>query len=169
MTDALIGDLAKISALRVISRTSVMHYLKTDKSLPEIARELGVDGVIEGTVIREGDRIRVTAQLVDARSDSHVWADRFDRELSSVLTLQSDVARAVTDQIRLELTPQDAKRLGSGARVQPDAYEAYLKGRYLNHRTTHEDALKAVEYFQESIRIDPDFALGYAGLADAYS
>ena len=169
MTDALIGDLAKISALRVISRTSVMRYLKTDKSLPEIARELGVDGVIEGTVVREGDRIRVTAQLVDARSDSHVWADHFDRELSSVLALQSDVARAVTEQIRLELTPQDAALLGGGARVQPDAYDAYLKGRYLFHRTTHDDALKAVEYFQEAIRIDPDFAPGYAGLADAYS
>ncbi len=103
--EALIGDLAKISSLRVISRTSVMRYKQSDKSLPEIARELNVESILEGTVMREGDRIRVTAQLIDARSDTHVWNDTYDREVSGVLALQSDVASSVAEQIRLELTP----------------------------------------------------------------
>ena len=117
MTEALIGDLAKLGSLSVISRTSVMRYKQSDKSLPEIAQELGVDAVIEGTVMRAGERVRITVQMIDARSDTHFWADRYDRELSDVLALQSDVARAVAEQVRLELTA--APRWGRTNRHSP--------------------------------------------------
>jgi TolB-like protein len=167
MTEALIADLAGIGSLRVISRTSIMQYKGARKPLPEIAAELGVDGVLEGSVMRAGDRVRITTQLIDARSDEHLWAERYDRDLHEILALQSDVARAVAEQIRLELIPELETVVPPV--VDPDAHDAYLKGRYLYARATHADSLKAVEYFQEAIRIDPDFALGYAGLADAYS
>ena len=131
MTEALIGDLAKIRALRVISRTSVMQYKGARKPLPEIAQELDVDGVIEGTVMRAGDRVRITAQLIDARSDRHLWSDRYDHELSDVLALQSEVARAVAEQVRLELTPDEQAALTTSRPVDPRAYDAYLRGRQL--------------------------------------
>ncbi len=131
MTEALIGDLAKIGSLRVISRTSVMQYKGVRKPLPEIAQELDVDGVIEGTVMRAADRVRITVQLIHARSDTHLWNDRYDRELSDVLALQSDVARAVAEQIRVELTLEDQARLAGSRRVDPEAHEAYLRGLHL--------------------------------------
>jgi TolB-like protein/DNA-binding winged helix-turn-helix (wHTH) protein/Flp pilus assembly protein TadD len=170
MTDELITDLAKVSALRVTSRTSVMRYKGTKKSLPEIARELNVDGVVEGSVTRSGNRVRITAQLLYAPSDQHLWADTYERDLGDVLKLQSEVAQAIAQQVRVQVTPDQQARLRSARPVNPEAYEAYLKGRYyLTTRFTMPQPLNmAKSYFEEAIRKDPDFALGYSGLADSY-
>src|SRR5262249_35976999 len=129
MTEALITDLGKIGELRVISRTSAIHYKGTRKTLPEIARELNVDAVVEGAVLRSGDRVRITAQLIRTASDQHLWAEEFQGELHDVLTLQSDVARAIANQIRAKLTQQQMG-LASAQTINPEAYEYYLKGRY---------------------------------------
>jgi TolB-like protein/Flp pilus assembly protein TadD len=167
MTDALITDLAKISALRVISRTSVMHYKKTGKTIPEIARELNVDAIVEGSVQSSGNRVRVTAQLIYATSDQHLWADSYERELGDVLALQDEVGRAIARQIQIKLTPQEQLRLATPHLVDPDAYQAYLKGRYHLNKRTAEDIQQAIQYFQQSIARDPRYAAAYAGLADA--
>jgi TolB-like protein/DNA-binding winged helix-turn-helix (wHTH) protein/Flp pilus assembly protein TadD len=171
MTDELITDLAKIGALRVISRTSVMRYKGTKKSLPEIARELNVDGIVEGSVIRSGQRVRITAQLLQAPKDQHLWADTYDRDLGDVLRLQSEVAQAIAQQVRAQVTPQQQARLRSARPVNPEAYDAYLRGRFsLTNEFTNPRQLKAAQaYFQESIQKDPGFALAYAGLADSYA
>ncbi len=169
MTEALITDFAQISALRVISRTSVMQYKGTRKPLPEIARELKVDAVVEGAVVRSGDRVRITAQLVRADSDRHVWADSYERDLSDILALQSEVARAIANEVRVRLTPQEQARLASRRPVKPEAYESYLKGRYYWNQRTPEALSRASEYFQQAIEKDPGFALAYAGIADSYA
>ncbi len=168
MTEALIGDLAKISSLRVISRTSVTRYANTDKSLPEIAQELNVDGVIEGTVMRAGDRVRITVQLIDARDDSNIWADRYDRDLSDVLALQSDVALEIADRIRLELTPQEVARFESRRIVDPEAHDVYLRGMLHLAKSNLSGALQAIEYFEQAVERDPEHALAYTGIARAY-
>jgi serine/threonine protein kinase/Tfp pilus assembly protein PilF len=165
MTEELITNLAKISALKVISRTSVMHYKGTQKSLPEIANELNVDAVLEGSVRRVGDRVRITAQLIQARQDRHLWADSYDRDLRDVLALQSELAQAIVGQIRIKLTPEEQSRLASGrARpVNPEAYEVYLRGRY--QLDGWRDVPKAYQSFTQAIEKDPTFAPAYAGLA----
>ena len=170
MTDELITDLAKVGALRVISRTSVMRYKGTKKSLPEIARELNVDGIVEGSVLRSGNRVRITAQLLHAPTDRHLWAETYERDLGNVLKLQSEVAQTIAQQVRVQLTPQQQARLRSSPAVNPEAYEAYLRGRYFlsNQFTMAEPLNKAKSYFEESIRKDPGFALAYSGLADSY-
>ena len=170
MTDELITDLAKIGALRVISRTSVMRYKGTKKGLPEIARELNVDGIVEGSVMRSGQRVRITAQLLYGPTDKHLWADTYDRDLGDVLTLQSDVARAIAQQVRAQLTPQQQARLGARHPVNPEAYDSYLKGRYYlsNQFTMAQPLNMAKTYFEEAVRKDSGFAQAYAGLADAY-
>ena len=170
MTDELITDLAKIGALRVISRTSVMRYKGTKKGLAEIARELNVDGIVEGSVMRSGQRVRITAQLLYGPTDKHLWADTYDRDLGDVLTLQSDVARAIAQQVRAQLTPQQQARLGAPHPVNPEAYDSYLKGRYyLSNQFTMAQSLNmAKTYFEEAVRKDSGFAQAYAGLADAY-
>jgi len=170
MTDQLITDLAKVGALRVTSRTSVMRYKGTKKSLPEIARELNVDGIIEGSVMRSGQRVRITAQLLNAPLDQHLWAETYDRDLGDVLRLQSEVAQAIAQQVRAEVTPEQRARLRSARPVNPEAYEAYLKGRYYlsNQFTMVQPLNKAKSYFEEAIRKDPGFALAYSGLADSY-
>jgi TolB-like protein/DNA-binding winged helix-turn-helix (wHTH) protein/Flp pilus assembly protein TadD len=170
LTDELITDLAKVSALRVTSRTSVMRYKDTKKSLPEIARELNVDGIVEGSVMRSGNRVRITAQLIHAATDHHLWAETYERDLGDVLRLQSDVAQAIVQQVRAELTPQQQAQLHSAPAVNPEAYEAYLKGRfYLSNQFTMAQPLAmSKQYFEESIRKDPGFALAYSGLADSY-
>jgi TolB-like protein/DNA-binding winged helix-turn-helix (wHTH) protein/Flp pilus assembly protein TadD len=170
MTDELITDLAKVAALRVTSRTSVMRYKGTKKSLPEIARELNVDGIVEGSVMRSGNRVRITAQLLSAPTDQHLWADTYDRDLGDVLKLQSEVAEAIALQVRAQLTPQQQARLRSARPVNPEAYEAYLRGRYYmtNQFTMAQPLNAAKNYFEESIQKDPGFALAYSGLADAY-
>lgn len=170
MTEELITDLAKVSALRVISRTSVMRYKGTKKGLPEIARELNVDGIVEGSVMRSGNRVRITAQLLHAPTDQHLWAEAYERDLGDVLKLQSEVAQAIAKQVRAQLTPQQQARFRSARLVNPEAYEAYLRGRYYlsNQFTMGQPLNTAKSYFEESIRKDPGFALAYSGLADSY-
>ena len=169
MTEALITDLSKIKALKVVSRTSVMRYKGTTKPLPEIARELGVDGIIEGSVLRSGDRVRITAQLINAASDTHLWGDHFDRDLRDVLGLQTEVARVIAQEIRVAVTPTEQQQLASVRTVNPEAHELYLRGRYYWWRRDAADMAKAVELFEQAIAIDPKYAAAYAGLADAYS
>jgi TolB-like protein/DNA-binding winged helix-turn-helix (wHTH) protein/Tfp pilus assembly protein PilF len=170
MTDQLITDLAKVGSLRVISRTSVMQYKGTRKGLPEIARELNVDAIVEGSVIRSGQRVRVTAQLVQARTDQHLWAETYDRDLGDILKLQGEVANAIAGQVRAQLTPTQQAVIRRAAAVDPAAYDAYLKGRlyFVNEFTKPDSLRKAQRYFEESIQKDPNFALAYAGLADTY-
>jgi TolB-like protein/DNA-binding winged helix-turn-helix (wHTH) protein/Tfp pilus assembly protein PilF len=169
MTEALISDLSQISALRVISRTSAMHYKGTKKTLPEIAKELNVDGVVEGSVVRSGNQVRITAQLLQARSDQHVWGEIYNRELGDVLKLQSDVAQAIAGQVRAQLTPQQQARLNSAAMVNAAAFEIYLKGRHFAFKKfTVPDITKAQSSYREAIRLDPRFTLAYVGLADTY-
>ncbi len=168
MTEALIADLAKISSLKVISRTSVMRYRGTTRPLPEIARELGVDAVIEGSVQRSKDRIRITAQLIDAASDRHLWADSYDRSSQDVLALQSEVARAIATQVRARVSPEETARLQNARTVKPEAYEAYLLGLHHIARRNPESLERAFESFQKATELDPTFALGWAGLSGAY-
>ena len=170
MTDQLITDLAKVGSLRVISRTSVMRYKGTRKALPEIARELNVDAIVEGSVIRSGQRVRVTAQLVQAPTDQHLWAETYDRDLGDILKLQGEVANAIAGQVRAQLTPTQQVLIRRASAVDPAAYDAYLKGRlyFVNEFTKPDSLKKAQRYFEESIQKDPNFALAYAGLADTY-
>ncbi len=168
MTEALISNLGQIRALsRVISRTSVMRYKGSRKSLQEIARELNVDAVIEGTVHRSGGRVRVTARLIPAATDSPLWARDYERDLSDVLKLQSEVARAVADEIRIQVTPEERARLAAARNINPQAHEAYLLGR-LHLRTNEEDLRQAIEHFQRAIQLAPEYAAAYAGLSRAW-
>ncbi|TDI11404.1 MAG: tetratricopeptide repeat protein [Acidobacteria bacterium] len=167
MHEALITDLAKLSGFqKVIARSSVMRYRDTDKSLPEIAQELGVDAVITGSVFREGDRVRITAQLIKAATEEHLWAERYERELRDVLSLQNEIVVAITREINLQLTPQEEARLASTRPVNPEAYEAYLKGRVHWYRQSPEQLETALEYFELALQKDPNYALAYAGIAD---
>jgi eukaryotic-like serine/threonine-protein kinase len=168
MTEALISDLAKIRALRVISRTSVMRYSGTQKSLPEIARELNVDAVIEGTVLQSGQRIRITAQLVEAATERHLWNDSYERDLRDVLALQSEVARAVAREIEVTVTPQEGTRLANTRRVDPEAHQLYLWGRHHFGKRTKEGLTNAINYFERAIERDPTYAPAYASLAITY-
>ena len=169
MTEELIGKLAQIGSLRVISRTSVMRYKAGGKSLPEIARELNVDAVLEGTVQRSEGRVRVTAKLIHAATDSLLWARDYERDLTDVLKLQSDVARAVADEIRVRVTPEERARLAAARSVDPQAHEAYLLGRYHYRKNNAQGWKQAIEYFERAIQIDPKYAAPYAGLSDAWT
>jgi serine/threonine protein kinase/tetratricopeptide (TPR) repeat protein len=168
MTEELITQLAQIGALRVISRTSVMPYQGSRKPLSEIAKELGVDAVVEGSVMRSGDRVRINAKLIQASTDKSLWAKGYDRDLTDVLNLQAEVARDIAQEIRVELTPQEQSRLASSARVSPEAHDAYLKGRYHWNKDTEQQFRQAEKYFQQAIEIDPNYAASYSGLADYY-
>ncbi len=168
MTDALITDLAKIGALKVISRTSIMRYKKTRKPMGEIARELGVNAIVEGTVQRAGDRVRIIAQLVDARTDEHLWAEKYDRDMKDVLAIQSEVTQAIARQIHVKLTDQEAEALNHAATVNPEAHEACLRGRYFWYKRTTEAVTKALECFQDALKLDPEYAPAHAGVADCY-
>ena len=169
MTDALIGGLSKIGALRVISRTSVMRYKSTQKTLPEIGRELKVDAVIEGTVLRSGDRVRIRAQLIDAATDEHLWSANFEYDLRDILALQSEVAQTVVREIQIKVTPEEQARLKSASRVNRSAYLNYLRGRYGRNKITEEQLKRAIRYFQSAIEEDPAYAAAHAGLADCYN
>jgi len=169
MTDELITDLAQIRALRVISRTSVMGYKGVRKSLPEIARELNVDAVVEGSVMRSGDQVRITAQLIQAPADKHLWAESYEGNLRDTLALQKEVARNIAEQIRIEVTPREQAALKSVKAIDPEAYEAYLKGRYFWNKRTADGLEKAVDYFNQAIVKDPNYAAAYSGLADTYA
>ena len=168
MTDALITNLGKVSALRVISRTSVMRYKDTKKSVSEIARELQVGAVVEGTVARSGNRLRVTANLVQASPERHLWAEMYERDLRDVIALQNDVARAITQQIQVELSPEEHATLSTSHAIDPDAYKLYLKGRYFWVKRNRESFNLAMDYFQQAINRDPGYAAPYSGLADCY-
>ncbi len=168
MTEALITELSKISALKVISRISVMHYKKTDKTAPQIARELNVDGLVEGSITREGDQVRISVQLIHGPSDKHLWAETYQREMGGILALQSEVAQAIAKEVRISLTPAEHTRLARARLVDPEAYEAYLRGRHHLDTRTRGGLQKALEHFETAIRIDPNYALAYTGLADTY-
>jgi TolB-like protein/tetratricopeptide (TPR) repeat protein len=168
MTDALITELAQISSLRVISRTSVMRYKGMRKLLPDIAGELHADGIIEGAVVQSAGRVRVDAQLIEATTDRHLWANTYERNLADVVTLQSEVARAIATAIHVQLTSQEQMRLAAPQSVDPQAYEFYLKGRYFWEKWTHASARTSIEYFQQAIQRAPNYALAYVGLANAY-
>src|SRR5690349_10984304 len=169
MTDALIADLGQISALRVISRTSVMTYKRVRRPLPEIARELNVEAVVEGTVMRSGERVRITAQLIQVPDEKHLWAQSYEGDLQDTLALQNDVARAIAGQIQVTLNRQEEAALKKSRTVNPEAYDAYLKGRYFWNKRTGEGLKKAVEYFDRAIAADPAYANAHSGLADSYA
>jgi TolB-like protein/uncharacterized protein (DUF1330 family) len=168
MTETLIADLSKIGTLRVISRTSAMRYKETDKSLPEIARELGVEAVIEGSILREADRVRVSAQLIHAESDRHLWADSYERDFDSVLALQSELAQAIAREIQAQLTPQEADRFAARKEVDARAYDAYLNGRFHYYKLTRADLDISLRYFESALERDPDFALAWVGVASVW-
>ncbi len=169
MTEALIANLAKINSLRVISRTSVMQYKKTRKPLPDIAKELNVKAIVEGSVLRANGRVRITAQLIDAPKDRHLWANSYDRDFRDVLALQSEVTTAIVHEIQVKLTPQEQQGLTNALQVNPEVYQTYLKGRYFLNKRTEEGLKKSIEYFQNAIEKDPGFALAFAGIAEAYA
>src|SRR5213083_64018 len=168
MTDELITDLAQISALRVISRTSVMVYKGARKPLPQIARELNVDAVVEGTVLHSGKQVRITAQLIRAPADKHLWAQSYEGDVRDTLALQKKVARAIVEQIRIKLTPQEDAVLENVKVVNPEAYDNYLKGRYFWNKRTADGLKKASYYFNRAIEGDPNYSLPYTGLADIH-
>ncbi len=170
MTEELITNLAKIKALKVISRTSMMRYKGTNKPLPEIAKELGVDALVEGSVQRSGQRVRITAQLIHAATDQHLWAESYERDLRDVLALQNEVARAIAREIKITLSPDEQTRISQARPVNLEAYELYLKGRYhFDQRNLGPQELRtARDYFEQALQRDPSYAPAYSGLADAY-
>jgi len=169
MTEEIITQLARIKALKVISRTSVMQYKNTTKRLPQIASELGVAKILEGSVLRAGDRVRISVQLIDGASDEHLWADSYESDLGDILALQGRVAAAVAEHIKIELTPEETKRLASTTVVNKTAYDLYLKGRYHWNQRTPDGIRRAMGYYQEALAIDSGYALAYAGVAETYS
>lgn len=168
MTEELISDLARISELKVISRTSVMHYKGTKKILPQIANELNVDGVVEGSVLRSGNHVRITVQLLDARADRHLWAENYEREITDILAVQNNIASDIASQVRVKVTVAEQARLTNPRRVDLDARDDYLKGRYYWNKRTKDDLKRAFDYFTRSAKRDPGYALAYSGLADYY-
>jgi TolB-like protein/DNA-binding winged helix-turn-helix (wHTH) protein/Tfp pilus assembly protein PilF len=169
MTEELIGRISTIHGVRVISRTSAMRFKDTRQSVPEIARALHVDAVIEGSVIREGSRVRVDVQLIRGATNEHIWAGEYERESGGIFVLQEEVARTIAGQIEISLTPQERVGLADTRAVGPEAHEAYLKGRYYFNQRTEEAVNKSVAYFEEAIAQDPMYASAYSGLADAYA
>ena len=169
MTEELIGRLATIRQLRVISRTSAMRFKKTQESVPQIAKKLGVDAVVEGSVIKDGNRVRVHAQLIRAATDEHIWSESYDREFGDVLVLESEVAQSIAEKVQVTVTGRERESLARARSVSPEAYEAYLKGRYYWNKRTGESMLKSAAYFQEAIDKDPTFSAAFSGLADCNS
>ena len=170
LTDALIGDLAKIGSLHVISRTSSMHYKGTNKSLPAIAAEMKVDAIVEGTVQRSGDRVVIRAQLIHAPTDRHVWAETYERPITDVLDVQSEIAQTIARRVQIQMTTSEQSRLTTSHPVRPKAFDDYLQGRYLYwNKRTEENLNKAIDHFRRAINEDPNYAAAYAGLADSYN
>jgi serine/threonine-protein kinase len=168
MTEELIGKLAKVENLRVISRTSVMHYKLAKMPLSEIAKELNVDSIVEGSVLRSGQRVRITVQLVRAATGEALWSESYEKDPTDVLAVQAEAARAIVDEIKIHLTPEEGQRLARVRPVDPEAYDAYLKGRFYWSKFNGEDYLTSIEFFQKAIDKDPTYAPAYAGLAHAY-
>ena len=168
LTEALTTHLTKIGALRVISRTTATYYKRLQKPLPEIARELGVDGVVEGSVLRSEQRVRISAQLVHAPTDTHLWAESYDRDMRDILALQTEVASAIVKEIQVKVTAQEQNQLDRMPAVDAHAYDAYLRGRYYWSKRTIEGSRRAIQSFEQAIASDPRYAAAYAGLADCY-
>lgn len=168
MTETLITELSKIAALRVISRQSVMQFKDTDESLPGIARKLNVDAVVEGSALLIGERVRITVQLIEAATDVHLWADNYDRDLSDVLAIHSEVASAIAREIHITVTPEEAARLADVREVNPEAYRLYLLGRHYLGQWVPEALDRAIQYFQQAIELDPQYAQPHVGLATYY-
>ncbi len=168
MTEALIGNLARIRALRVVSRTSVMRFRDTRRTLPEIGHALDVDGVIEGSVQRTGQRVRISVQLVHASTDTHLWAREYEGDTSDVLKLQGEVARAVAEEIRVHVTAEERARMTSAITVPPAAHQEYLVGRYHLWRYDEDSLTRAIAHFERATQIDPTYAAAYAGLSHAW-
>jgi len=169
LTDDLIANLAKIQSLRVISRSTAMSYKGTHKPLSQIAKELNLDAVVEGTVLRVGDRVRITAELVQVSTDRHLWADTYESQMGDILALQNRVSSAIVNEIRINLTPEDQERLAKNPAVAPEAYENYLKGRYYWNKRSDENLTRAIGYFEDATHQAPNYSLAYAGLADCYA
>jgi TolB-like protein/DNA-binding winged helix-turn-helix (wHTH) protein/Flp pilus assembly protein TadD len=169
MTDELITRLGQISTLRVISRTSVMTYKGMRKPMPQIASELNVEAVVEGSVLRSGDRVRITAQLIQLPADKHIWSESYEGDIRDALSLQNRVARTIAEQVRATLSRQEQATLQASKTVRPEAYDAYFRGRYFWNKRTGDGLRKAIEYFTLAIEKDPGFAAAYSGLADAYA
>jgi TolB-like protein len=168
MTDALLTDLGKIGSIRVISRQSIMQYKHSTKPLPQIARELNADAIVEGTVQRSGDQIRVSVQLLLGKTDRHLWAESYERNSRDALTVQGEVAKNVAEAIRVKLSPSESRRLSTPRSIDAEAYENYLKGRYEWYKFSSQSLDKAESNFQSALQKDPSFALAYAGLADVW-
>jgi eukaryotic-like serine/threonine-protein kinase len=169
MTDQLIAGLARVGNLRVTSQTSAMTYKGTKKRLPEIARELNVDAIVEGSVQRSEGKVKVNAELIQAASEKHLWGDSYERDLHDILALQGEIAHAIARKVLLELTPEDRARLEDSRRIDPEAYDAYVKGRYYWNKRSPADLKSAIEQFRRALDLEPTYAAAYAGLADAYS
>jgi TolB-like protein/DNA-binding winged helix-turn-helix (wHTH) protein/Tfp pilus assembly protein PilF len=168
MTDALTTDLAQIGTLRVISRTSAMQFKGSKKSLRQIGHDLQVDAVVEGTVVRDDNRVRITAQLIQTSSDHHLWAKSYERDLKDILALQDEIAQDVAEQIRAKLTSRERSLLAKVHAVDPEAHDAYMRGRYWWHTKTLEGSRRGLDYFQKAVVKDPTYALAYAGIADSF-
>jgi TolB-like protein/lipoprotein NlpI len=169
MTDELTTMLARIKALRVISRTSVVGYKGTRKPLPQIARELKVDAVVEGSVWRSGNKVRITAQLINAASDEHLWAETYERDLSDVMGVQSEVAQAIARHVFVELTAEERQHIRVAQRINPAAHDAVLRARSLWNRRDQESLQQAIDYFQQALKLEPNYAMAYVGIADSYN
>ena len=170
MTEALITELSKIKALKkVISRTSVMQYKGTKKPIKQIAGELGVDALVEGSALREGGRVRITVQVIDGATDAHIWADSFDREYKDILSLHSDVARAIAREVKAALSPEEAAVFAKRGTVNPEAYDYYLRGIERIPSGEEVDLRIAIQMFDKAIELDPGFAPAYAGLSSVHS
>jgi serine/threonine protein kinase/Flp pilus assembly protein TadD len=170
MTEELIGKLSRIASLRVISRTSVMEYKNAHKSLPQIAKELNVEAILEGSVLQAGDRVRISAQLIQAATDRHLWADSYERDFQDILGLQNEVATAIAREIQIKLAPEEAEQLARSPKVNPEAYQAYLRGlNYSEGEITEENIRLSVDLFEKAVELDPNFASAYAELSMAQS
>src|SRR5215472_3042658 len=167
-TEALISSLAQIHALKVISRTSVMRDKGTTETVPEIARELGVDAVVEGSVQLVGGRVRITAQLIQASTDTHLWANDYERDLGDVLGLEAEVSRAIAQEIGIQVTSEERRRMGGARRINPPAQEAYLLGRYHRWKLNEQDLRQSINYFEQAVKLQPDFAAAYSGMSIAW-
>jgi len=168
MTEALIADIAKLRSLKVISRTSIMRYKGSDKSLPEIGKELNVDAILEGSVLLIGDEVRITAQLIRTSTDEHLWAESYTDKLENVLSLQSRIAKAIAKEIKLTLSPEEELKLSSNKKIDPEAHEAFLRGKHFWNKRSGEDIQKALKYFEEAVNIDPLYALAHVGVAESH-
>lgn len=169
LSEELISDLARLGSLRVISRTSAMQYRGTRKTIRQIGRELNVDAVIEGAFISSNGHIRVTAQMIDARTDAHIWGETYERDAQDLLPLEAGLAQDIAEQVRVQLTAEQTASLRHRAAIDAVAYEAYLKGRFFWNKRTESDYLEAIKYFEQALSRDPKYAQAYAGLADAYA